>query len=210
MNLEDSIHLVVCEGNDDQRLMEMLAEHHGIAGKLHFRHYAESGTLRSFLGTLAKSPDFRQGRIKSILVTADADDRYDSAWQRVSDAVKAAFDIDLSAPGSWKANPNGPKVAAWVNPAPDKNGMLETLCLEAARETHAEIFPCIDNFLECVEKARGAKLHEKAKFFIWSIVAQGPGAQDRLSLQKALEKLPPNWDSPVFAPLREALDATVS
>jgi hypothetical protein len=97
------------------------------------------------------------------------------------------------------------KVGAWINPAPGENGMLESLCLQAARDSHAEIFPCIDSFVECIANARQAPLHEKSRFSIWSIVAQGPGPKDRLSIAKALEKLPPNWDHPAFAGLSRML-----
>jgi hypothetical protein len=210
MTAPSPIHLVLCEGADDQRVMEGLAAHAGIADKLKFRDYAESGTLRSFLATLAKSPDFTRGEIASILVTRDADDDYETCWQSVRDAVRAAFEVDLSAPGEWQTMTTGPKVAAWINPAPGRKGMLESLFLEAAKHTHAEIFPCIENFVQCIETARGATLHEKSRFYIWSIVAQGPGPKDRLSLDRAMKHLPPDWDAEAFAGLRSMLAGAAS
>jgi hypothetical protein len=210
MNPSSSIHLVLCEGADDQRVMEGLAAHAGIAEKLRFRSYAESDKLRGFLATLAKSPEFTRGEIASILVTRDADDNYESCWQSVSDAVRTVFGLELSAPGDWQTMEAGPRVAAWINPAPGRNGMLETLLLEAARQSHAEIFPCIENFVQCIEAARGDKLHEKSRFYIWSIVAQGPGPKDRLHLERALKHLPPDWDAEAFAGLRSMLNAAAS
>lgn len=204
------IHLVICEGTDDQRVMEGLAAHAGIADKLKFRDYAESGTLRRFLAALAKSPEFARGEIASILVTRDADDDYDACWRSVSDAVRAVFDVNLSAPGDWQSIHAGPRIAVWINPATGRNGMLETILLEAARHTHAEIFPCIENFVQCIETARGDKLHEKSRFYIWSIVAQGPGPKDRLYLERALKHLPPDWDADAFAGLRGMLESAAS
>lgn len=210
MTARSPIHLVLCEGTDDQRVMEGLAVHVGISDKLKFRDYAESGTLRSFLATLAKSPDFTRGEIASILVTRDADDDYDACWQSVRDAVRKAFQVNLSKPGEWQTIPGGPKVAAWINPAPGRSGMLETILLEAARHTHAEIFPCIENFVQCIETARSDKLHEKSRFYIWSIVAQGPGPKDRLHLERALKHLPPDWGSEAFSGLRSMLEGAAS
>ena len=210
MNPPSPIHLVLCEGSDDQRVMEGLAAHCGILEHLRFRNYAESGTLRSFLVTLSKSPEFTSGGIQTILITRDADDDHRSCWQTVRDAAKAAFGRELSGPGHWESIQAGPRVAAWINPAPGENGMLESLFLQAARDSHAEVFPCIDAFVECIAKARQARLHEKSRFSIWSIVAQGPGAKDRLSIQKALERLPPNWDHPAFAGLSRMLRETAA
>jgi hypothetical protein len=205
MNPPSPIHLVLCEGTDDQRVMEGLAAHSGILDQLRFLSYAESGTLRSFLVTLSKSPEFTSGEIQSILITRDADDNHQSCWQTVRDAAQAAFGAELFRPGQWQDTAAGLKVGAWINPAPGENGMLESLCLQAARDSHAEIFPCIDSFVECIANARQAPLHEKSRFSIWSIVAQGPGPKDRLSIAKALEKLPPNWDHPAFAGLSRML-----
>jgi hypothetical protein len=210
MKQPSPIHLVLCEGADDQRVMEGLAAHVGLTDKLRFRNYAESGTLRSFLATLAKSPEFTRGEIASILVTRDADDDHEACWQSVRDAVRAAFGLELSTPGEWRTVCSGPRVAAWINPGPGRTGMLETILLEAARQTHAEIFPCIESFVQCIEAARGDKLHEKSRFYIWSIVAQGPGPKDRLHLERALKHLPPDWDAEAFAGLRDMLKMTAT
>ncbi len=85
--------------------------------------------------------------------------------------------------------------------------MIETLCLEAAREGNQGIFDCLDSFAACIGEAQGSQLHEKARFHLWTIVAQRPGAQDRLSLRRALEKMTPNWDAASFADLRGILQS---
>jgi hypothetical protein len=48
-------------------------------------------------------------------------------------------------------------------------------------------------------------VHEKARFAIWTIAAQGAGAKDRMSLKYAIPNLPINWDDEAFVPLRELL-----
>ena len=203
---KDDIRLVICEGKDDQFVIEGLARDLGIVDKLEFRHFAEEkGSLRSFLVAISKSPDFARGALRSILVTCDADDSFDSRWQSISDATTAAFSSNLSRPGEWQKLAGGPRIAAWINPGPNQNGMLETLCLDAARETDPKVFPCIDNFMDCITEAHGSPLHEKARFYIWSIVAQGPTGQHQLALTKALDKFPPNWNSEAFSGLRDVL-----
>lgn len=201
----EPINLVLCEGRDDQRVMAALAEHEGIANRLQFEHYAESGTLAAHLLALSNRAEFRRGQVRSLLVTRDADDNPESRWISVRDAVSRAFGVDLTDPGRWAETPAVPRVAAWVNPGPGQPGMIETLCLEAARGAEPDIFPCIDDFMRCIKEASGTGLHEKARFHIWSIVAQGPGAQDRLSLEAALAHLTPDWTAPVFDGLRKAL-----
>lgn len=198
-------HLVLCEGHDDQRVMEKLATHVGCSQQLQFRSYAESGTLKSYLRTLAKSAEFTTGAVTSLLITCDADDHYETSWQSVRDAVRDVFDTSLENPGEWKSIPDGPKLAAWIIPEPGQPGMIETLCLDAARDQDPQIFSCINRFDECISEARQTPLHEKSRFYIWSILAQGPGPKDRLSMSRALDRLPPNWDSPVFKKLREIL-----
>lgn len=204
------IHLVICEGKDDQFVIEGLARDLGIQDELEFRHFAEEkGTLRSFLVAISKSPDFARGALRSILVTCDADDSFENRWQSVTDANNAAFGVNLAEPGKWQQVPSGPRLAAWINPGPNRPGMLETLCLEAVRENDPKVFPCIDTFMSCVEDAHGSLLHEKARFYIWSIVAQGPTAQHQLALPKALERFPPNWQSEAFSELREVLKSAL-
>lgn len=191
-------------------MMEALAQHAGIAGRLKFEDFAETGKLRPYLNTIPKRPEYSRGAIRSILVTRDADDSYERAWQSVSDAMSAAFGLVLPTAGEWCDIPDGPRIAGWVNPKPGNPGMIETLCLEAARETTPDVFPCLDTFMDCIADAVGCPLHEKARFHLWTIVAQGPGAQDRLSLPVALKRMPPNWDSAAFAALTAVLKGATS
>jgi hypothetical protein len=209
MKAKQGIHLVICEGKDDQLVMEALATHAGIREQLEFHGFAEKGTLKGYLRALAKSPDFTRGAIDSILVTQDADENFQARWESVRDAVSSAFGLGLSCPGVWERPEGGPKIAAWINPGSGSKGMLETMLLDAARETHSEIFPCIDNFVDCINRVSGNRLHEKSRFYIWTIVAQGAGPQDRLSLKRALEHLPPNWDAEAFSGLRGVLEAAL-
>jgi hypothetical protein len=199
------IKLVACEGNDDRLVMQALADAAGYGSELKFEDYANSGTLRKYLATLRVRPDFTSGQISSVLVTRDADSQPDAAWDSLRDAVSAIFSVELLTPGAWIELPGGPRFCGWVVPGSHAPGMIETLFLDAVRETHAEVFTCLDPLVECLKSTQGIVLHEKARFHLWTILAQKPGAQDRLSLAKAMERMPPDWQAAAFASLTDIL-----
>ena len=118
MNPQGKIHLVVCEGEDDRRVMQALADHAGIGKQLRFEDYANSGNLRAYLKALHARPEFASGAIVSVLVTRDADNDFNQAWQSLRDAVNGVFAVDLTGPGAWANPPAGPRFAGWVIPGP--------------------------------------------------------------------------------------------
>jgi len=82
---------------------------------------------------------------------------------------------------------------------------LVLLCLNASRSKSPELFDCLDPFVDCLGKLNQGTPHEKVRFALWTIIAQGPGAKDRLSLERALSRLPLDWADEVFASLRTLL-----
>ena len=204
-------HLVLCEGKEDRLVLMALVSHLGISEHYRFESYAESGSLRSFLRAVKTLPDFTDGTIRSILVTRDADSNYDDAWRSVSDGILEVFGIALPAAGDWYPLTESRKIAGWVIPGPNRTGMIETLLLDAQRERESGIFQCVDSVMDCAEKIHGMPMHEKARFYIWTILAQEPGAKDRLTIERALKRMPPDWESDHFKLLsdilRSALDA---
>jgi hypothetical protein len=207
MNERSQLRIVACEGKDDMEVMQALANHAGIGDRLSFEEYASAGTLRKYLATLRSRPEFSNGQIVSVLLTRDADENAASAWQSVKDGLHDTLGVVLSEPKEIGVHENGVKFSGWIVAGNGNKGMIETLLLEAARESHPETFGCLDAFVECVGRSGGQALHEKARFHVWTILAQKPGAQDRLSLRTALHQVPPKWDSPVFSALLEVLKA---
>jgi len=67
------------------------------------------------------------------------------------------------------------------------------------------MFECLDPFVDCLGKLHEGTPHEKVRFALWTIIAQGRGAQDRLSLERAINRIPFNWDDGSFAGLKELL-----
>lgn len=204
------IPLVLCEGKEDRLIMEMLANYAGLKGKLAFEDYGGESKLREYLATLIVSPKFRRGEFSRILVTRDADKDFEQAWASLKGSIQAVFSSEPVTPGAWITTENGSQISAWVIPGPAKAGMIETLCLDAARTKTPSVFGCLDPLMACLEALQGEKPHEKVRFAIWTIIAQGPGAKKRLSLERAIDHLPLDFETAAFAPLRELLvDLTV-
>lgn len=197
--------LVLCEGKDDRIVLETLAGHLGLASRLTFESYDGRDNLRDYLRNLKSRPEFTRGRIRAVLVTRDADQDYQAAWRSVVGAVLDFLSVTLKNPGETAKDSDGRSVVAWVLPGLEQNGMLETMLLEAERERNIELFECLDAFVACHARVKGTSLHEKARFHLWTIAAQNPGAQDRLRIENALQLLPPNWDAPQFRPVVDLL-----
>lgn len=126
------------------------------------------------------------------------------------DALKANFSLELAEPGEWVEDPDGIRFAGWIVPSDQQPGMIETLCLDAAKSADPAPFECLDPLVDCLTDVYGTPPHEKARFHLWTILAQKPGAQDRLSLERALKAVPPDWNAPAFGALASALESAAS
>ena len=197
--------LVLCEGKEDRIVMEMLATSAGLEDKLKFEDYDGETNLRSYLNSLVASPEYGRGEYSKILVTRDADSNYASAWQSVTDAIQSVFATTPSEPDDTITSAKGVQISAWVVPGPDKTGMIETLCLEASRLSSPDLFKCLDPLMSCLSGTDGTTPHEKIRFAFWTIIAQGPAAKNRLSIERSLKNITLDWNSAAFAPLRELL-----
>lgn len=197
--------LVLCEGKEDLLVIQALAAHAGIEGKLVFEQYGGKDKLRSYLKNLKARSEYANGEYSKVLVTRDADKDFNSAWDALKGAVQDTFSISPTSPGTWCPNEGQPEIAAWVIPGVGENGMIETLCVESSRSRIPEVFTCLDSFIGCLNGIHGDPIHEKARFAIWTIAARGPEAKDRMSLEYAIPSLPIDWDAAAFAPLRDLL-----
>lgn len=208
MSLLTDLRWVLCEGKEDRLVMQALAEHAGLGGRLQFEDYRGRDRLRDELRNLKVRPEYTSGALRRLLVTRDANGDPAGAWTSVASAVAEVLRAQVTQPGEWVQIPDGPELTAWVVPGPGRAGMIETLCLQAGRERDATDFECLDGFVECLETRHRGPVHEKVRFAIWTIVSQGEGAKDRLSMDRAIRRLPMDWSSPIFDELRAQLRAT--
>lgn len=202
--------LVLAEGREDIAVLKKIVPKE-ICNKLKYEDYKGKDKLKSFLETIPKSPGYTSGHIQKILITRDADESWESAWQAVNAAVHDVFKIEVSEPGQWTQIENGPQITIWIAPGTKKEGMIETLYLEAAKNSDAQVFDCLEKYIECLETKDSIELHEKERFDIWTIVAQGTGpvkGRKRLPFSDAIERLPLDWNSAVFSEIKKLLVET--
>ncbi|MEX2606364.1 MAG: DUF3226 domain-containing protein [Kiritimatiellia bacterium] len=202
--------LVLCEGPEDRRVVECLLEQIG-AENVEVEAFNGKDNLRSKLDEVKNSPEFAQGIYSKILVTRDADADWSAAWQSVRDAVEAKFDIRLEDVNQWGSINEDTQVAAWIFPGKEQTGMIETLCLEVARDTQPEVFECLDQYAACLRSKHQADLHHKERFAIWTIAAQTFDApRRRLSMGRILKNLTFDWSNEKFSETRAILSGITS
>ncbi len=200
--------LVLGEGKEDLAVLQKVAEAGEING-LRYKEYGGKNKLKSFLNMEQKAPEYTSGRIKRILITRDADENWQAAWDAASGAAQNIFGVVISAPGEWQQIENGPQVSIWIAPSRDKEGMIETLCLEAAKNTDSDTFDCLETYVECLQTKHQIELHEKERFEIWTIAAQGSAmGRRRLPFSEAITRLPIDWSNSAFTEIKDLLDAT--
>lgn len=202
--------LILCEGPDDRRVVECLLEEMKVE-QVDVEAYEGKDNLRKKLDEIKNSPEFAQGVYTKILVTRDADDDWSSAWQSVRDAVQDKLGVQLGDVNHWAPVNEDTQVGAWIFPAKNQAGMIETLCLDVARETQPEAFECLDHYAECLHQKHNATLHEKQRFEIWTVAAQSFDApRRRLSMKYLLKNLPFDWSHGKFSETRAVLFAISS
>jgi len=197
--------LVLCEGKEDKCVMNELARRAGLEGRLEFREYGGKDRLRDYLNMLKARPEYVRGEYSRILVTRDADNDFKVAWQAIKDAIFEELGCVVDAPGRWATNDESREIAAWIVPGDGRTGMIETMCVESSCGKNPKVYECLESFLGCLSGVHGGDMHQKARFFIWTIAAQGTAAKDRMSLEYAIPNLPIDWDADIFKPLRELL-----
>lgn len=197
--------LVLCEGKQDKFVMEELARRGGLGEKLDFREYGGKDRLRDYLNMLKARPEYVSGEYPRILVTRDADDDFGSAWQAIRDAISEELGCLVDAPGSWVSTKEKREIAAWIVPGDGRTGMIETMCVDSSSGKSPQVYECLESFLGCLSGVHGGAMHQKARFSIWTIAAQGTGAKDRMSLEYAIPNLPIDWDAEAFKPLTDLL-----
>ena len=202
--------LVLCEGKEDRLVMQGLARHAGLLERLDFEDYGGESNLRAYLSSVKVRPEYAKGEYRKILVTRDADEDFNGAWQSVGDSIQHVFSQKVTEPGSWVQTDDGVQLSAWVIPGPGQSGMIETLCLDAARDDTPQMFDCLDPFMDCIGRFHDGTPHEKVRFALWTIIAQGKTARDRLSVELALKRIPISWENQAFHGLRKLLEEVAS
>ena len=191
--------LVICEGPGDVSVISGLAKASGLTD-MSFEYYGGRNKLEAFLRELPKRPDFTRREVESLAVTIDAEQNGAASWQKVQNAIRQGFGIELTTRSVFQGD--SPKIGGFVIAGSDDKGMLEDLCLASVQDKPG--FPCLAEYFRClVEKTERKEYHAKAKFRAW----MASQSDFELHAGKAADKGYLPWDSAAFDSLRQFLKA---
>lgn len=196
--------LLLVEGTDDYWFFWRIIEHRKSDG-IQIIEFGGKDTLGEFL-TNVLVPRVRATDIVRIIgIVRDADDFYDRAYQSVGDSLRRA---GLPVPQGPLTYANGVlddatiRTAAYIMPDNGSPGDLETLCLQAVRDTPA--IPCVDGYFDCLELI-GHVPRQESKARLQAFLAANPD-NPTLRIGEAIAAGVIPWDSPAFDDVHKFLD----
>lgn len=191
--------LVLCEGREDAHVLMRIAEAAELK-QIKIQDYQGKDNLAAYLKMLVKSSDFISGRIQKILITRDADESYAAAREAANSCIRKIITTEPISEGEWLTLNNGIAIAIWIAPGMGRSGMIESLCLEAAEQSKPDTFDCLLAYSNCLREKHQIELHEKERFAIWSIAAQGAAlGRKRLPLLEVIQRINFDWSHSAFS-----------
>jgi len=175
-----SSRVILCEGTGDKSFFENLIAVRGLPDfyvtcPVFDIHPGGRGGFEQRLRSLRLQPHFEH--VQGVIVVSDNDADPNSSFQAVR---KSIHDAEYPAPNRpYVVIPGPPATAIMMIPGQGKNGQLETLCLEAIRDTWPIHFQCAEAYGACagIETWRQGK-QERAKLraLISHICEQDPNS----------------------------------
>ncbi len=191
--------VLLVEGRDEERLYTALVKDLALSDiqVICFGGVSRREPRRSIRG-LKKLPGYH--RVQSLGIIRDADDNPKGVLQSLGDALRAE---DLAAPDkalTWCGS--RPRVGLFIQPGGERNGALESLCLEAVADDPAQ--KCVDALFGCVQ-VQGLSIAPKslckARAQAFLATREQPGK--RVGEAGAAGYW--NWHSPVWDPVKTFL-----
>ena len=199
--------LLLVEGSDDDWFFRRMMEKSSTSG-IQIVQYSERGTLGDFLAdVLMLNPEFT--RLKAVGVVKDADNSYQQAFQSVGDSLRISGLPVPSDPLTYAEgmlNESAIRVVAYVMPDNNSPGDLETLCLDAVRQSPA--MPCVDRYFSCLRDIDHLPRQE-SKARLRAFLSANPSNPSLLVGQAVAAGVIP-WDSPAFDGVHQLLDMLTS
>src|SRR6266446_2202831 len=140
--------LVLCEGQDDLKVIRELSEDRGVTG-LTIESYLGRDNLANALSELPKRPEFTRQEVESLGITLDANGDGNTAWQLLRDAVRGSFNVSLTERGVFIGAK--PRIGGFIVSGPDGKGMLEDLCLASVSDKPG--YPCLVAYFKCLTES---------------------------------------------------------
>ena len=161
---------LLVEGKDQKNFFEKMLSTIGKRDSVEVHDFGGVTDLKEFLAAFVHCSGF--DRVQSLGVVRDAEKTVDRAFDSVRGGLDAA---DLPVPvaiGESASRAGSPTVAVFI--LGGDGGMLETLLNRTVAEEPEQ--ECVDLFLECVERVRGAPIHrpEKARSHAWIATRDRP------------------------------------
>ena len=193
--------LLIVEGRDEEVFFEALVRNLGLDG-VQAMPIGGKTKLRENLAALVRSPRFAE--VASLGIVRDADDRPESAFQSVHDALQAT---GLPAPtGPMVPAGASPRVMVVILPAHNVAGMLEDLCLDAVSQDPA--MQCVDQYFECLAQQDIPSPHNIPKARVQVFLASRAEAGKRLGEAAQAGYWP--WDTEAFDSVKSFIEQIAS
>lgn len=197
--------LLLCEGKEDVTVFNKIAEHASLGG-IDIRDFGGKDRFGAYLKMLSNSPEYVRGRISRILLTRDADEEPSAAIESLSTAVEQHLGSNPRSADKWLRLSSGTEIAIWVAPGGNRPGMIESLCLDAAKNATPDTFDCLETYTDCLQQKHGIELHEKERFAIWTLAAQGQAlGRKSLPFSDALQRMEFDWGHETFNEIRRLI-----
>ncbi len=124
--------ILLVEGDEEKRVIPYLMDEHVVWGEKADEWVAEIrsyGGIEDLLDPGNIEAAVRVIGRKAVGIVVDADDQFDSRWQRVRNGcltIAADFPEDLPPDGLIHENVQGLRIGVWIMPDNQSRGMLET------------------------------------------------------------------------------------
>jgi hypothetical protein len=162
--------VVVCEGYGDVCFIAELLQHKNI-------EVCNVGcpTQKSFGDGKDAIPAYLKGLatdkkgLKGVLVVVDADDKPDTFFASMGEALRSATFPVPEKP--FTVEDKEIRVGIFLVPRKDQKGTLDNLLLEAVFKKHPEAQECIEKFVDCTKSSKAWKLNQQAKMKLSALLA---------------------------------------
>lgn len=192
--------LVMAEGPGEARFLSCLFEALGLPhDQFEFRDYGGKDNMRNVIGAIVKMETFK--KVRAVLITRDANQNPDAAFQSIQGALKANNLPVPQKPGILVEGP--PCVAVWIFPDNTSPGELETLCKEALRNHPAAI--CVDDYLVCVKQKAPQAAVDGDKAWVYAFLAAVQRRPERRLGERSSQELC-SWNLSVFDPFAQIVN----
>lgn len=185
--------LLLVEGKDELNFFSALFKHLSISN-IQIIEVGGKIKFKDELPALMNDPNFPS--VRSLGYVRDADVNANDTLKSIQGTLKK-YNLPVPKKSEDFANNDQIKIGIFILPGLQNEGMLENLCLETVSD-HT-VMPCINQFLECIEKKSKEPPKNKSKAKAHSFLAAMP--ESDLRVGEAAKKGYWNFNHSALQPL---------